>query len=82
MKDEKESSRNNLYVSKGISKIWRLHTDGCRVRVSFLGDHVRYPKQSTQNVDFSSLSIHFKIKCCLEEIGASPTKVVPKFNLL
>lgn len=29
MEVEKESSRNNLYVSKGISKIWRLHTDGC-----------------------------------------------------
>lgn len=45
MEDEKESSRNNLYVSKGISKIWRLHADGWRMKVGFLGDDVRYPKQ-------------------------------------
>lgn len=36
-----------MYVSKGISKIWRLHTDGCRMKIGFLGDDVRYPKQNT-----------------------------------
>lgn len=43
-KVEKDGSGHNLCVSKCISKILRLHADGCRMRVSFIGDHVRYPK--------------------------------------